>query len=95
MARVGIICLGGGGPHVAQQLAHIGVGQYVLVDPDVIEETNLNRLVGGTLADVDASLTKIEISDSFSRSESFLSCLCRRIVASMTSNDVAERQRRP
>ena len=52
----------GGGSHVVQQLAHIGVGKYVLVDPDVIEETNLNRLVGGTLADIDASLTKIAIA---------------------------------
>jgi molybdopterin-synthase adenylyltransferase len=62
MVRVGIVGLGGGGSHVVQQLAHIGVGQYVLVDPDVIEETNLNRLVGGTLADINASLTKIAIA---------------------------------
>jgi molybdopterin/thiamine biosynthesis adenylyltransferase len=50
--RVAIVGLGGGGSHIAQQLAHLGVGQFVLVDPDRIEESNLNRLVGGTVADV-------------------------------------------
>ena len=46
---MGLVGLGGGGSHVAQQLAHLGIGRFVLVDPDVVEETNLNRLVGGTL----------------------------------------------
>lgn len=32
---VGLVGLGGGGSHVVQQLAHIGVERYVLVDPDV------------------------------------------------------------
>lgn len=62
-ARVGIIGLGGGGSHVVQQLAHIGVEKYVLVDPDTIDETNLNRLVGGTLQDVSSSAAKIEIAE--------------------------------
>ena len=51
-ATIGIIGLGGGGSHVVQQAAHMGIGGYVNVDPQVIEETNTNRLVGGTLADV-------------------------------------------
>ncbi|CAN5544736.1 hypothetical protein BH23ACI1_BH23ACI1_26890 [soil metagenome] len=29
----GVIGLSGGGSHVCQQLAHIGVGNYVIVDP--------------------------------------------------------------
>lgn len=66
--RVGIIGLGGGGSHVVQQLAHIGVEKYVLVDPDTIDETNLNRLVGGTLQDVSANAAKIEISERVIRS---------------------------
>ena len=49
----GVIGLSGGGSHVCQQLAHIGVGNYVIVDPQVIEDTNLNRLVGGTAADIE------------------------------------------
>jgi len=60
---VGIVGLGGGGSHVVQQLAHLGVGSYVIVDPDTIDETNLNRLVGGTRADVDAEEPKIRIAE--------------------------------
>src|SRR3989338_6382257 len=41
----GVIGLSGGGSHVCQQLAHIGVGNYVIVDLQIIEDTNLNRLV--------------------------------------------------
>ena len=61
-AKIGIVGLGGGGSHVVQQVAHIGVGNYVLVDPDSIEDSNLNRLVGGTLADVMQRSPKIEIA---------------------------------
>lgn len=50
--RVGIAGLGGGGSHMAQQLAHVGVGHFLLLDDDRIERTNLNRLVGGTALDV-------------------------------------------
>jgi molybdopterin-synthase adenylyltransferase len=61
--RVGIVGLGGGGSHVAQQLAHVGVGKYVLVDPDVIEDSNLNQLVGATAHDVTAAVTKVDIAE--------------------------------
>ncbi|QDF37444.1 ThiF family adenylyltransferase [Bradyrhizobium symbiodeficiens] len=61
-ATIGIVGLGGGGSHVAQQTAHMGVGGYVNADPDVIEDTNTNRLIGGTLADVDARMPKVAIA---------------------------------
>lgn len=60
---VGILGLGGGGSHIALQLAHLGVGGYVLIDPDTIDETNLNRLVSGTRADVQANQQKIRIAE--------------------------------
>ena len=47
----GLVGLGGGGSHVAQQLAHLGLGKFLLIDPDRVEETNLNRLVGATAKD--------------------------------------------
>lgn len=59
---VGIVGLGGGGSHVAQQLAHVGVGCFVLIDPDTIEDTNLNRLVGGIWADIGRKTAKVEIA---------------------------------
>jgi len=61
-AKVGIVGLGGGGSHIAQQLAHVGVGNFLLVDPDSIEEHNLNRLVGGTVRDVRRKASKVEIA---------------------------------
>lgn len=60
--RVAIVGLGGGGSHIAQQLAHIGVGHYRLMDPQAIEASNLNRLVGATKQDVDAKTSKVEIA---------------------------------
>lgn len=64
---IGIVGLGGGGSHVAQQLAHVGIGHFVLVDDDEIDETNLNRLVGGTRSDVDAKARKVDIAERLIR----------------------------
>lgn len=58
-ARVAIVGLGGTGSQVAVQLAHLGVGALVLVDPDRVEATNLSRLVGATRADVGRA--KVEV----------------------------------
>ncbi len=49
---IGIVGLGGGGSHIAQQLAHLGFSNYVIVDPDTVESHNLNRLVGGAAANI-------------------------------------------
>lgn len=66
-ATIGIVGLGGGGSHVAQQAAHMGIGGYVNADPDVIEDTNTNRLIGGTLADVVEAKPKVEIAERLIR----------------------------
>ena len=60
--RVGIVGLGGGGSHIVQQLAHIGFRDYVVYDPDIVEETNLNRLVGATPVDVLTRATKLHLA---------------------------------
>jgi molybdopterin-synthase adenylyltransferase len=60
--RVGVAGYGGGGSHIGQQLAHVGVGEIGVADPDIIEESNLNRLVGGTSYDVTAETPKIRIA---------------------------------
>jgi len=49
---VAIVGLGGTGSIIAQQLAHLGVNKFHLVDPDVLEESNLNRVVGTTHLDL-------------------------------------------
>lgn len=49
---IAIVGLGGLGSIVAEQLAHLGVSQFLLIDPDEIEATNLNRVVGATKGDI-------------------------------------------
>jgi molybdopterin/thiamine biosynthesis adenylyltransferase len=59
--RIGIVGLGGTGSVVAQQLAHLGISNFILIDPDTVEETNLNRLVGASQADVGE--TKVAVAE--------------------------------
>jgi molybdopterin-synthase adenylyltransferase len=66
-ATIGIVGLGGGGSHVVQQTAHMGIGGYVNADPQLIEDTNTNRLIGGTLADVATDRPKVEIAERLIR----------------------------
>jgi hypothetical protein len=66
-AMIGIVGLGGGGSHVVQQAGHMGMGGYVNVDPDVVEDTNTNRLIGGTLAEVAVSRPKVAIAERLIR----------------------------
>lgn len=51
---IAVVGLGGTGSIVAQQLAYLGARAFVLVDPDKIDATNLNRLVGAVPSDVGA-----------------------------------------
>lgn len=61
--RVGVVgCSGTGGP-VVDQIARLGVGEIVLVDPDLVEDKNLNRIVNTTLADV--GRPKVEVLAAF------------------------------
>lgn len=66
-ATIGLVGLGGGGSHLAQQGAHMGIGGYVNLDPQTIEETNTNRLIGGTLADVAKNVLKVDIAERLIR----------------------------
>lgn len=50
--RVAVLGEGGTGSHVVQQLVYLGVREFVLIDPDAAEATNMNRLVTATASDV-------------------------------------------
>lgn len=50
-ARIAVVGLSGGGSHVVQQLAHLGVGQIVGVDPDRADRSNRSRLIGMSALD--------------------------------------------
>ena len=60
--RACIIGLGGGGSHIVQQLAHIGIGNFLIFDADHVEDSNLNRLVGATQADVASKTPKTVVA---------------------------------
>ncbi|MGK2905181.1 MAG: HesA/MoeB/ThiF family protein [Desulfuromonadales bacterium] len=49
-SKVAVIGCGGLGGYVLEELARLGVGQIVAVDPDVFEEHNLNRQMLSTIA---------------------------------------------
>jgi molybdopterin/thiamine biosynthesis adenylyltransferase len=53
-SRVAVIGCGGLGGYIVEELARLGVGTLVLVDPDVFEEHNLNRQLLSTPAGLGA-----------------------------------------
>lgn len=66
--RVAVVGLGGVGSLVAQELAHLGVRDFLLIDPDVLEVTNLNRVANATSGDV--GKPKVEIAARYIRAVS-------------------------
>ncbi|MCM8801138.1 MAG: ThiF family adenylyltransferase [Candidatus Omnitrophica bacterium] len=60
--KVGIVGLGGIGSFVVQMLAYLGVRDFLLIDNDIVEESNLNRLIGATLDDVKNKTPKVEVA---------------------------------
>lgn len=63
--RAGIVGLGGTGSVVLQELSHLGVRDFLLIDPDVVEETNLNRLVGADQGDVGRA--KVSVAEKWAK----------------------------
>jgi len=59
--RVAVVGCGGTGSAVAMLLARLGVGGLVLLDEDIVETSNLNRLHGATRADADAMRAKVDV----------------------------------
>jgi hypothetical protein len=60
--RIGVVGVGGLGSVLLEQLARLGASKFVLVDPDVVEESNLNRLIGATPEDATEERTKVEVA---------------------------------
>lgn len=62
IARLRILVVGAGGTGSAtlQQLAHLGAADLTVIDPDCVEESNLNRLIGATPADI--GQPKVEVA---------------------------------
>lgn len=61
--RVAVVGLGGTGSIAVQQLVHLGVRNFILIDPDVLEISNLNRIVGAFADDLGRS--KCEVASRY------------------------------
>lgn len=61
--KIAIVGLGGGGSHIVQQLAYLGIKNYVLFDFDIVSDTNLNRMIGAGVIDVDNRERKCNIAE--------------------------------
>lgn len=59
-SRVAVIGCGGLGGYLIEELARLGVGTLVVVDPDVFEEHNLNRQLLSSPADLGAA--KVDVA---------------------------------
>jgi molybdopterin/thiamine biosynthesis adenylyltransferase len=59
--RAAVVGCGGTGSPVAMLLARLGMGYLLLVDDDVVETTNLNRVHGSRRSDAVAGCLKIDV----------------------------------
>lgn len=81
-SRVVVIGCGGLGGYVIEQMARLGIGTIVAIDPDVFEEHNLNRQVLSSIAalgrpkvevaaeriaQINPAITLIPLRDAFAR----------------------------
>lgn len=71
IARLGrlsaaVVGCSGTGSVVVEQLARLGIGELVLIDPDLVEERNLNRILNATRFDI--GRPKVEVlADALAR----------------------------
>ena len=59
--QVAVIGCSGTGSVVVEQLARLGVGGFILVDPDRVEHKNLNRILNATWDDAEQGVEKVQV----------------------------------
>lgn len=59
--RIAVVGCSGTGSPLIEQLVRLGVGHLVLIDPDIVEEKNLNRIVNSTLQDAKKGRYKVDV----------------------------------
>lgn len=64
-SSVVVVGAGGTGSHVSVQLGHLGVGSLTIIDDDVVEASNLSRIVGATAADI--GRPKVDVVAGYAR----------------------------
>jgi molybdopterin/thiamine biosynthesis adenylyltransferase/proteasome lid subunit RPN8/RPN11 len=87
--RIAIVGLGGTGSLIAQQLVHLGVRDFILVDPDVIEPTNLNRVANATPDDINHP--KVEIAARYIQAiakDATIACVKGDVIQARTAREL-------
>lgn len=86
--RVGIVGLGGTGSFIAHELAYLGIRDFLLIDPDKVDETNLNRLLGASSKDIGRQKTLVakQFIKRISRGS-----ICKSIVGDIVDDSTARR----
>lgn len=59
--QIGVIGCSGTGSPLIEQLVRLGVGTIVLIDPDEVEEKNLNRIINSTIEDAKEKRKKVDV----------------------------------
>jgi molybdopterin/thiamine biosynthesis adenylyltransferase len=65
---VAVVGAGGTGSAVADQLIRLGVRRLVVIDGDVVEESNVSRIYNSTLDDAASKTPKVDVVDRLGRS---------------------------
>lgn len=62
--RAGIVGLSGTGSPLLEQLVRLGFGEIVIIDPDIIEDRNLNRILNSSVVDAEAKRLKVDVANT-------------------------------
>jgi hypothetical protein len=86
--HIGVVGAGGTGSSVAEQLVRLGVRHLTLIDPDVLNESNITRVYGSTPGDVGRPKVDV-LRDHLTRIAPDLEC---KIVRSTVTMEPAARE---
>lgn len=59
--KIGIVGCSGTGSLVIEQLVRLGVGSIIIIDPDIVENKNLNRILNTTIEDAKEGRYKTDV----------------------------------
>jgi hypothetical protein len=60
---IGVVGCSGTGSPLIEQMARLGAGRMVLIDPDVVELKNLNRIYNSSLQDAEQATHKVRVME--------------------------------
>ncbi len=87
--KVAVVGLGGMGSAVTQMLAYLGTQEFLLIDDDVTETTNLNRLIGAVAADAKDKTPKVDVAERLIRSINPQAKVCK-LAKNLRSNEAID-----